>query len=306
MDLRQFDLNLLVTFDAVMVAGSVSGAAERLDMTPAAVSQGISRLKALVSDPLFVRQGRGIVPTQAAHNLHRHVADALKELRLGLESQVAFAPHSSQRRFTLAGPSMLDLVVFPRFQRMAEEQGWGVQLSLLPHDDDPSLLEQQLCDRQVDLFIGTVQSGHPSIRQELVFAEQLVVAARRDHPRVQGSLDFDQYFAEKHTALRSRRLNTLFLSSLVQEALPVRQLAYESDSMLHLLVAASETNLLCSCPQRLAEQWAERLALSLYPLPFAMAPLQVHLNWHVSAEQDAGIQWLRATLKALVGGPDPS
>ncbi len=43
--LRDYDLNLLTVFDAVMTLGSVNKAADKLNMTSAAVSQNLSRLR---------------------------------------------------------------------------------------------------------------------------------------------------------------------------------------------------------------------------------------------------------------------
>ncbi len=84
--LRDYDLNLLTVFDSVMKLGSVSKAADKLGMTSAAVSQNLSRLREQVGDPLFIRQGRGLQPTQYALNMHKHVAEGLSAIRFGLET----------------------------------------------------------------------------------------------------------------------------------------------------------------------------------------------------------------------------
>ena len=74
---RHTDLNLFRVFDRVMTTEGISSAAERLDMTPAAVSQSIKRLSEIIGEPLFRRKGRGIVPTARALSLHREVREAL-------------------------------------------------------------------------------------------------------------------------------------------------------------------------------------------------------------------------------------
>ena len=62
-------LNLLVALDALLVAGSVSGAAEQLGITKSAMSRRFSRLKEIYKDPLFVRAGKKMVPTAVAETL---------------------------------------------------------------------------------------------------------------------------------------------------------------------------------------------------------------------------------------------
>ena len=66
MSLSPFDLNLLLVLDAVLTEGSVAKAANRLHVTPSAVSNALARLRQQLGDPLVTRKGRGIVPTPAA------------------------------------------------------------------------------------------------------------------------------------------------------------------------------------------------------------------------------------------------
>ncbi|MEF1304760.1 LysR family transcriptional regulator, partial [Vibrio owensii] len=67
------DLNLLKTFDAVMKSKSVNDAATALNITAPAVSHALNKLRDQYQDPLFVRQGRGIVPTNFAIELHAEI-----------------------------------------------------------------------------------------------------------------------------------------------------------------------------------------------------------------------------------------
>ena len=65
-DLSRADLNLLVLFETVLTERHVGRAAERLNLTPSAVSHGLGRLRRTMNDPLFLRTPRGVVPTARA------------------------------------------------------------------------------------------------------------------------------------------------------------------------------------------------------------------------------------------------
>ena len=65
-DLRRFDLNLLVVFDVLMLERSVTRAAERLGRTQSAVSHSLARLRDQLGDPLLVKGGRHMEPTAFA------------------------------------------------------------------------------------------------------------------------------------------------------------------------------------------------------------------------------------------------
>src|SRR6516162_7405664 len=56
-DLRRFDLNLLVVFDVLMTERSVTRAAERLGRTQSAISHSLSRLRDQFGDPLLLKSG---------------------------------------------------------------------------------------------------------------------------------------------------------------------------------------------------------------------------------------------------------
>ena len=57
MKMKTYDLNLLRTLDALLAAGSVTGAAERLHLSVPATSHALARLRELTGDPLLVRAG---------------------------------------------------------------------------------------------------------------------------------------------------------------------------------------------------------------------------------------------------------
>ncbi len=84
------DLNLLKTSDAVMKARSVNIAAEALGISAPAVSQSLNRLRDQYKDPLFVREGRGISPTNFAVELHAEVQEPLSLLINGAKSRQHF------------------------------------------------------------------------------------------------------------------------------------------------------------------------------------------------------------------------
>ena len=78
--MQNLDLNLLRLFDEVYRAGNVSRAAERLGLTQPAASQGLTRLRLRLKDPLFVRAPGGVQPTLRAVALAEQVQGALAAL----------------------------------------------------------------------------------------------------------------------------------------------------------------------------------------------------------------------------------
>jgi DNA-binding transcriptional LysR family regulator len=85
MHIKDIDLNLLRLFDAVHRTRNVSRAAELLDLTQPAASQGLTRLRSLLNDPLFMRSGGGVQPTPRANRLADPIAQRTGHHRAGAE-----------------------------------------------------------------------------------------------------------------------------------------------------------------------------------------------------------------------------
>lgn len=298
--LRDYDLNLLTVFDAVMTLGSVTKAADKLNMTSAAVSQNLSRLREHVGEPLFVRQGRGIQPTQHAINMHKHVAEGLSAIRFGLEANTSFDPSTSTREFMIGGHAYFDLAVLPQLLKKLSDIAPRIKVNLTPYDDNHFTPSQVLSERGVDLFLSSLPISHPSVNTAKVSEETLVVTYAKDHPRLKGKVTLQQFFAEKHTALTSRRFGSFMFSNLIEKPLPARKVHYQSDSMLNLMATAAMTDLLCFTPKRLADLWAEKLELSVQPLPFDIRPIPTFLCWHQAKQNDEGITWLRKQIEDIL------
>ena len=69
MNLKNVDMNLLVTFDALVSELSVSRAADKLGVTQSALSHALKRLRVMFGDPLLYRGPRGMEPTERALSL---------------------------------------------------------------------------------------------------------------------------------------------------------------------------------------------------------------------------------------------
>src|SRR3954462_11943731 len=80
------ELPFLSSFVALYELGSVTAAASQLHRTQPTVSYQLAQLEAAVGEPLFVRSGRSLAPTDLATQLHRlalRFARDLEQVRTG-------------------------------------------------------------------------------------------------------------------------------------------------------------------------------------------------------------------------------
>lgn len=105
-------LKWLLTFSEVMQTGSFSRAAERLNVTPSAVSHQMRALEATLGKPLFVRARRAVTPTEDALAYHAAVADGFA--RMAAATRQVAGPAGGGRLTLHSSPSFATLWLMPR------------------------------------------------------------------------------------------------------------------------------------------------------------------------------------------------
>lgn len=296
MHLNEVDLNLLRLFDAVYRARSVSRAAERLGLTQPAASQGLTRLRTLIHDPLFMRAPGGVKPTPKADRLAPAVASALATLEMALGESSGFEPERSQRTFRIHMSDIGEGRFLPELMAALREQAPGVRLETLPLPRDeitdaldsgridfafgflPMVRESQRTELLRDRYIVLLRAGHPFTRRKRTGA-QLLKALRE--------LEFVNVRTHGDTLRILQRLQ-------VQDRL---RLTTEHFLVLPSIVRA--TDLAVVMPRNIAEGFAAEGGYAIVEPPVAGRDFTVSLHWSRRFEADPGNAWLRARIQAL-------
>lgn len=293
--LRGVDLNLLTVFDAVMQEQNITRAAHNLGMSQPAVSNAVARLKVMFNDELFMRQGRGIQPTQRARQLFGPVRQALQLIRNELPSSV-FQPESSTRLFKLAICSPCDMRFAPRIMANINEQAPSVQLHL---DAEFDRLLSERMRYQSDFVIDYARFDDQGFSSTEIFKDELVVIASKTHPRIQGGVSAEQLINEKHAKLSRVHGQRSFSEQAYREF--DCQAAYEGSSLSNLLYVVSQSELITIAPRWMAENAVNSSQLQILDLPFENKEISGYLSWHESSEKDKGHIWLRDQLMITCG-----
>ncbi|BCK04034.1 transcriptional regulator, LysR family [Vibrio cholerae] len=294
--LRGVDLNLLTVFDAVMQEQNITRAAHNLGMSQPAVSNAVARLKVMFNDELFMRQGRGIQPTQRARQLFGPIRQALQLIRNELPSSV-FTPETSTRLFKLAICSPCDLRFAPQIMASIDELAPSVQLHLDAEFDRQ--IAERMRYQEIDFVIDYARFDDQGFSSTEIFQDELVVVASKLHPRIQGSITAEQLSAEKHAKLSKVHGQRSF-SELAYREFDC-QSYYEGTSLSNVLYVVGQSELVTVAPRWMAENAANRDELQILAFPFAESQISGYLSWHESSEKDKGHIWLRDQLMVICG-----
>lgn len=298
MHISRIDLNLFVVFDTVLAEGGITAASRRLNLSQPAVSHALARLRELLGDPLFERQGRGMVPTPYARGIAGDVRQALARLEGTFREAGPFVPARSERRFAVAFRDVLELLLVPVLMGRLAAAGPGIEL--VAARMDRARLETDLQTGAVDLAIDVLLPVPPTVRRERILTEPMVVVAREGHPALRQGLDLAAYLAEEHIQVSSRRrgpgLEDMELARLgVSRRIRLRCRQYGTACR-----TASVTDLLATMPARYAEVVNRPYGNRVAPLPLPETRLELFLYWHANTDRDPASAWLREQLKAAI------
>ena len=145
----------LVAFEAAARLGSMSAAADELDLTQSAISQRVLKLEAHVGQRLFIRQGHGVRLTGAGELLMETATDTLQRLRAGL---ARIEPYRNKQSLLLAcPPDFAHGWLMPRLEALRAAHG-GLEVWLMSEHDVMAI------DRiDVDLIVSRKPLQGPDI-----------------------------------------------------------------------------------------------------------------------------------------------
>jgi DNA-binding transcriptional LysR family regulator len=294
MHIKDVDLNLLRLFDAVHRTRNVSRAAELLDLTQPAASQGLSRLRALVQDPLFVRTAGGVQPTPRADRLAEPVRQALATLEQALGESAGFDPARAVRTFQLHMSDIGEARFLPELMVALRERAPGVRVQTRPLPREQVM--EALDAGRIDFAIGFLPMVKDS-RQLRLLDDRYVVLLREGHPfaaRRRGGATLLKALAElEFVAVRSHA-ETL---RIVQQAQLEPRLRLVTEHFLVLPAIVRATELAAILPRNIARGFQGGYAI-VEP-PFPQRDFTVSLHWSRRFEGEPGNRWLRALIEEL-------
>src|SRR5258706_9146042 len=285
-DLRRFDLNLLVVLDVLMADSSVTRAAERLGRTQSAISHALARLREQLGDPLLVKGGRRMQPTPFALAFIEQARPILRSLQRILAERRAFDPKTAARTFRIAAPDFATGLVTALLARLrAEAPGVSVEWTGLR---EPMLLE--LAEGQVDLAVAPAGQRLPDgITAQPVGALTWRCFGRRGHPAF-ARWNAKAWARWPHVVVRVGDS----LASPVNQAAEAAGLArtvagwVPHFSAIAPLLAGSD--MLATLPAVALDDALRRYGLDARRVPFPIDPLPHALLWSPSRANDPAIR----------------
>jgi DNA-binding transcriptional LysR family regulator len=292
------DLNLLVTLDVLLAECSVARAAQRLRLSPSAMSRALARLRETTGDPLLVRAGRGLVPTPRALELRERVGQLVQDGAAVLRPAAALDLPHLVRTFTLRTSEGFVETYGPDLIARVDREASGVRLRFVLKPDKNST---PLRDGTVDLETGVVgKTTGPEVRAQLLFRDRFVGVVRNGHALSRGKVTPARYAVGRHIAVSRRGLDRGPIDEALGPLGLERQIATIVGGFSTALALARATDLIASVPERHTGNL--RAGMHTFALPVATPEVTISLLWHPRQDADPAHRWLRGCIRDVCAG----
>jgi DNA-binding transcriptional LysR family regulator len=298
MDLHRFDLNLLVTLDALLTEKNVTRAGLRMNLSQSAMSGALARLRDFFQDELLVPMGRQMVLTPLAEDLVQPVRDVLLQVQATIATKPRFDPGTSTRHFSIAVSDYVTSVLMVDFLRDIQSESPSITFELRPVGKRAA---EALESGELDLLIAPepyVSAVHP---KQVLFQDTHTCVAWKKNKKVGSTISVDQYLALGHVIVHVGDVGSANYDERVLRGLNHRrniEVVTPSFDLAPQLVIG--TDRITTVATRLACKYASLLPIKLLPVPIDIPPMTEVLQWHRAHEQDPAHTWLRSQLQQTV------
>ncbi len=300
--IANIDLHLVKVLHTVISERSVSRAALRLQSTQPMVSAQLKRLRELTGDPLLVRSGQGLAPTDAA------LAMLEPAQRLLREAEALFAPQQragafdaahSQAMFRIAGSDYLDPMFLPGVVQRIKADAPSVQLEMHPLSAEFDY-RRKLAAGDVDLVIGNWLHPPEELHLGRLIDDEVVCLVAADHPGARNprAWNLERYLQAEHVAPIALHAGApgVIDQHLAAQGLH-RRIAVRAAhfSLIPLMVARSW--LVLTTGRLFCSRYAEALGLRILRCPVPFPALTYYMLWHERSHAAPPLRWLREQVR---------
>jgi DNA-binding transcriptional LysR family regulator len=292
-NLRQFDLNLLVALDVLLTERNVTRAGERLFLSQPAMSGILARLRQAFNDELLVRVGRNLELTALATELAGPVHECVQQLEDLLNLRRPFAPATTLWEFRIAASDYVVFLLFGTLLKALTERAPNISVRLSALESPPA---ERLAAGEVDFVVvpAELEPGLPSVQ---LFEDSWVCAVWSGHPHSRDRFTLEEYLALPHLSFRFAGPDhgSIAENHLAEIGIERRVVA-STASFATAPFLLRETPLVTLVPRRLGERLQRAADIRLVEPPLDLPRLREKLIWSPRFTASAPHAWLRAQM----------
>jgi DNA-binding transcriptional LysR family regulator len=301
MSVNRVDLNLLVYLDALLRERNVTQAAQQLNLSQPAMSNGLRRLRDLFDDPLLVRTSDGMTPTERALQLEPIVREVLTTIDRAVQQRTSFDPEASDRVFRIMASDYAESTLLPAVLGKLRTQAPGVTLDIMT-PSDVSFLDVER--GKVDMVINRFDSMPQSFHQIHLWNDSFSCLLSPENPVLE-DFSLENYLQAKHVWVSKtgmgvgvgvnpddvQRLG--WVDAALDRLGKKRQIRIFTRHYQAAMTLAEQNDLIVTLPTRAALLKRDNPRVVLRDPPLDIPPLELKMAWSPLLQHNPANRWLR-------------
>lgn len=304
-NLSGFDLNLLKTLDAMLRDGTTQAAGARIGLSQPAVSAALSRLRHKLGDPLFVREGQRLIPTDFARNLEGPLQEALALVEAMLSGPEGFDPASADFVFRMSGSDFFSEILIPPLMERLRKVAPGVRLHMLDLVFSSTLHSVETFN--IDLVFWPRFDRPKHLVAEDIMTSDFVTVAPVGHKRLARAgigdgemIPLDLYCDLDHAHF----LPELNIRTQIDRALTAhgraRRIVASLPTFTGVYTAVADAGLIGYLPRRFAEKRKAEGKITIHPMPLPIETNYLTMFWHTRLTEKPSHKWMRGQIAEIL------
>jgi DNA-binding transcriptional LysR family regulator len=306
------DLHLIRVLHTVITERSVSRAALKLASNQPAVSAQLRRLRELTGDPLLVRAGQQMMPTETALALMEPASRVLHE------AERLFSPKARERGFAspkdiakitatfrVAASDYLDPLFLPSLVAHLQREAPQAKLELITLSQAYDY-RRHLAVGDVDLVIGNWLEPPEELHMAKLVSDEVVCLVAEDHPAARAGgrgWTIARYLECEHVAPMPMHPGALgVIDQHLTAAGAKRNITVRAShfSLIPLMVA--DTWLVLTTGRLFCSRYVDTLPVRIVRCPVAFPPLTYYSLWHDLTHNASSMRWFREQVREVARG----
>ncbi|MBC7377140.1 MAG: LysR family transcriptional regulator [Burkholderiaceae bacterium] len=298
----KIDLHLIRVLHTVLTERSVSRAAIRMGMHQPAVSAALKRLRDLAGDPLLVRSGSGMVPTDAGLRMVEPSASILRAAEVLFTDARGFDPKSARSTFRVAASDYLDPLFLPRLVAQIKTQAPLCHIEIHPLTGE-SDYHARLAQGEVDVVIGNWLKAPDDLHMGRLFGDEVVSLVSKDHPAVRRKWDQKAWLEAEHIAPTPTHPGAKgVIDELLEHKGLTRNITARCPHFGLIPAMVASSLLVLTTGRQYCERFVNELPVKILECPIEFPRLMYYQLWHERTHASLSAKWLRDRVKAVASG----
>ena len=295
----KMDLHLIKVLHTVLTERSVSKAAVRLGMHQPAVSSALKRLRAFAGDPLLVRSGPGMVPTEAGLRMLEPSASILRAAQMLFSDARGFEAATARVTFRVAAADYLDPLFLPGLVAEIKAKAPLSEVEIHPLSAATDY-RTQLAQGDVDVVIGNWPAPPQDLHLGRLFGDEVVCLVSKKHPAARRGWDQTAWLEAEHVAPMATHPGAKgFIDAHLLELGLQRHIAARCPYFGLIPAMVASTLLVLTTGRQYCERFVDTLPVVILPCPVEFPRMMYYQLWHERTHASASSRWLRERVKSV-------